>query len=111
MKKKKSFDVISNEGFNDAAKSHKFVDGGMVLESIVASSGTEAFVGVNKTLRCYNTNVATQYVHVGATGLGIPTVTTGFAIQPNTAIYINSSDYNFVRTSSNDVQVIVLDSE
>ena len=111
MKKKKSFDVISNEGFNDAAKSHKVVEGGMVSESIVSNSATEAFVGQGKTLRCYNTNAATQFVHVGVTGLGIPTVTTGFAIQPSTAIFINSNTYDFVRTSSNDVQVIVLDSE
>ena len=88
IRDKKSFDKIMNTEHNDAAGAKKVISGGIVANDFTSNSifgtnsATAQEIGQFKTIRITNTNAAIQYIAFGVSGIAVPTVSTGFAIQP-----------------------------
>lgn len=111
MKNRKSFDVILNNEHNDKSQAKKVVNGGLIAKSFVATPATAQIVGVDQLLRAINTDVVIQYIGIGGALMAVPAIGTGFGIPAGQSITISSSDQEYVRTSSNLVQVVILEDE
>jgi len=112
MKNRKSFDVISNLVYNDAARANKVLMSGDVSETIYGNnSATAQLVGANRTLRVFNTDTNVQYIGLGDSTVAVPTVTTGIALAPSVVTYVNTGVLTHFRTSNNAVQVVLLKDE
>jgi len=105
---KRGIDRIINVEHNDAAGAKKVIQSGIVIGDIFGNnSGTAQFIGEKAVVRAVNTDIAIQYIKFGDSGVAVPTVTDGVAIPIGGDVYLNSGDQEYVRTSSNNVQVIV----
>ena len=108
VKEKRGIDRIMNVEHNDIAGAKKVVQSGMVIGDVFGNnSGTAQLIGEKASVRAFNTDAAVQYIKFGDDSVGVPTVTDGIAIAPNGEIYLSSGSFEYVRTSSNNVQVIV----
>ena len=106
LKDKKSIDRIQNSEHNDWSGTKKVSFGGDAPYLIFGNnSATAQLVDQQAVLRCVNTDTVVQYIGVGDSSIGVPSITTGLALPPGQVVYANTGDQLYFRTSSNLVQV------
>ncbi len=111
--------TVSNAQHHDKSMAERDISGSPgTPEEIIVASTTPQAVPNHSVLRVVNTNAAIQFLFIGKQADvpgGAPTITTGYAIPSNfyENIYLGELEGNesiFVKSSSDDVQVIVMDS-
>lgn len=109
-KDRKSYDVIVNVEHEDSVGAKRvLIVGGAQGELIFGTnSATAQKVGKQATVRVTNTDSNVQFIAFGGVSLAAPTISTGFALTPGSTETFGSGSNEFVRTSSNLVQVVLL---
>lgn len=106
---RRSPDRVMNAEFNDIVYGKKITQAGVRPGAIFGdNSATVQLVGKRKAIRAINTTGSIQYVTFGNKDITTPTVTTGVALLPNSVEYLNSGLDEYVITSNNGVQLVVL---
>lgn len=111
--------TIANQQHHDKSNAERDISGSPgTVDRIISTSATLQFVENHRVLRVANTNAAWQYLFIGeeadAPG-GAPDISNGIAIPPNfyENIYLGeleSTNSIFIKSSSNDVQIVVMES-